>query len=309
MKWFTSLKKAYRIIIAVCAWLPLVIFLAAISGSIGTNGEGVQLWQSFVMLLLLALGVFFTVFAVIASKREKGAKQAVATPDTPEKQPRANTRPQTTNPRPAPAITARIVQAPATALFKCRLIKNGNSEMQDNIACCNVGDVVIADEDIETGLKICSHDVGDIGYFAESYGDRIRDNMRLVISDIIENDNGKLSVEVTAYSQYADGITFPIHTKVAGVSFGNRQAVVKESRAGDPLIIKHTPSNEYPSAAAIYNGRTGRALGHVQADLAEKFRSAFGNGYVLNGKITEITGGTPATPNYGCNILITSKKT
>ena len=45
MKWFISLKKAYRIIIAVCAWLPLVIFLAAISGSIGADGEGVQLWQ------------------------------------------------------------------------------------------------------------------------------------------------------------------------------------------------------------------------------------------------------------------------
>ena len=74
MKWFYSLKKSLRIVIAVCAWLPLVIFAAAISGAIGADGEGMQPWQAVVALLLLAVGVFFTVFAVIASKREKAAK-------------------------------------------------------------------------------------------------------------------------------------------------------------------------------------------------------------------------------------------
>ena len=44
MKWFYSLKKPLRIVIAVCAWLPLVVFAAAISGTIGADGEGMQPW-------------------------------------------------------------------------------------------------------------------------------------------------------------------------------------------------------------------------------------------------------------------------
>ncbi len=53
MKWFYNLKRSIRIIIAVAAWLPLVIFAGVISGSIGENGENMQAWQAVVVLLLL----------------------------------------------------------------------------------------------------------------------------------------------------------------------------------------------------------------------------------------------------------------
>lgn len=46
MKWFYNLKRSIRIIIAVAAWLPLVIFAGVISGSIGENGENMQAWQA-----------------------------------------------------------------------------------------------------------------------------------------------------------------------------------------------------------------------------------------------------------------------
>lgn len=46
MKWFYNLKRAIRIVIAVAAWLPLVVFAGVISGSIGENGENMQVTAS-----------------------------------------------------------------------------------------------------------------------------------------------------------------------------------------------------------------------------------------------------------------------
>lgn len=303
MKWFYSLKKSLRIVIAVCAWLPLVVFSAAISGAVGTDGEGMQPWQAVVTLLLLAVGVFFTVFAVIASKREKAAK--------PSESP-APTRPQPTYTAAPSAVTARVVRPAVrynnTPAFSCKLIKNGNAEMQDNIACCNEGDEVIADYDSDADLYVCSHDVGDIGYFPEKFGNQLTGQFRIKITDIAENENGKYSVEVAVYMQANDGVSLPAFTKVVGVSFGDRQAYIKESREGDPLIIKHAPTSEYPNAAAVINARTGQMLGHINKDFAASLLSSFGNGFALEGVIKDITGGTPDAPNLGCNIEITRCK-
>lgn len=297
MKWFYSLKKSLRIVIAVCAWLPLVIFAVAISGAIGADGESMQPWQAVVTLLLLAVGVFFTVFAVIASKREKAAKPS-QTPAPPQPAPIA----------PAAAdigVKARpAVRYNNTPSFSCKLIKNGNAEMQDNIACCNEGDEVIADYDPDADLYVCSHDVGDIGYFPEKFSDRLTERCRIAISGIAENENGKLSVTVSVYEQAEGGVSLPAFTKVVGVSFGDRQAYIKESREGDPLIIKHAPTNDYPNAAAVINKRTGNTLGHINKDFAAALLSEFGNGFILKGIIKDITGGTPDAPHFGCNIEI-----
>ena len=73
MMWFYKLKRAVRVIIAVAAWLPALVFC----GIMGGNGsENVQTWQAVVTLLLLAVGVVFTVFAVKARGREKQAERA-----------------------------------------------------------------------------------------------------------------------------------------------------------------------------------------------------------------------------------------
>ena len=303
MKWFYSLKKPLRIVIAVCAWLPLVVFSAAISGTIGADGEGMQLWQAVVTLLFLAVGVFFTVFAVIASKREKAAKPSES---------RTPTHPQPTYTTAPPPVTARVsrpaVRYNTAPAFVCKLIKNGNTEMQDNIECCNEGDEVIADYDPDADLYVCSHDVGDIGYFPEKYGDQLTGQYRIEITDITENENGKFSVEVAVYMQADGGVSLPAFTKVVGVSFGDRQAYIKESREGDPLIIKHAPTSEYPNAAAVINARTGQMLGHINKDFAASLLSSFGNDFAFEGVIKDITGGTPDAPHLGCNIEITRCK-
>lgn len=104
-----------------------------------------------------------------------------------------------------------------------------------------------------------------------------------------------------------DDIVFPIHTKIKGVTFENRQEYLSESLEGDMLFIDHTPTDEYPNAISITNGRTLKQLGYVNSELANKLLDKFGAGLRLNGEIVEITGGTDGK-NYGCNIIINSIK-
>lgn len=151
-------------------------------------------------------------------------------------------------------------------------------------------------------------DVGDIGYFPEKFGNQLTGQYCIKINDITENENGKYSVEVSVYMQADGGVSLPAFTKIVGVSFGDRQSYIKESREGDPLIIKHAPTNEYPNAAAVINARTGQMLGHINKDFAASLLSSFGNGFALEGVIKDITGGTPDAPHLGCNIEITRCK-
>ena len=40
MKWFYSLKKPLRIVIAVCAWLPLVVFVVIVGVVLYARADG-----------------------------------------------------------------------------------------------------------------------------------------------------------------------------------------------------------------------------------------------------------------------------
>lgn len=197
MKWFYNLKRAIRIVIAVAAWLPLVVFAGVISGSIGENGENMQAWQAAVVLLLLALGVVFTVFAVIARKRETKAER-------------------------------------------------------DSKAVARTPSVV-----------------------------RVRPMARIINGNFV----------------------FPFHTKAVGVTFDDCQEHIQKSKVGDPLLIKHKPTEEYPESTDIINRRTRARIGRVKSKLAWEFLIAFDEGFVLDGVISDITGGGD-DQNLGCNIEV-----
>lgn len=234
MKWFYNLKRSIRIIIAVVAWLPLVIFAGVISGSIGENGENMQAWQAVVVLLLLAVGVVFTVFAVIARRREtkaeRDAKSAARTPsETATQRPSANTAPAANNAR----------QADLRAQGKA-----------------------IAD------------------------GAPVRPSARIIRGDIV----------------------FPFHTKAVGVTFGDCQTHIQKSKVGDPLLIKHKPTADYPESTDIINSRTRARVGRINSDLAWELLTAFDEGFILDGVIADITGGGDGQ-NFGCNIEIMGEST
>lgn len=78
MKWFYKLKNKYRFLIAVGSWLPMFIMGALL----GDQTDNFTTIQSLLSVLFLAVGLFFTIFAVKAynaqkPKKEKKKKQPI----------------------------------------------------------------------------------------------------------------------------------------------------------------------------------------------------------------------------------------
>ncbi|MDE6200339.1 MAG: hypothetical protein K2M47_00695 [Clostridiales bacterium] len=116
-----------------------------------------------------------------------------------------------------------------------------------------------------------------------------------------DESGGDIDIDVTIKS----GVCLPLHTKAVGVSFDDRQECIKASSVGDVLTIKHTPLAKFPEASIVVNDRTGKTLGSVKKELALQLLDEFGDGFVLRGSITDITGGTDGKESVGCNIEIT----
>ena len=74
MKWFNNLQNKYRVLIAVASWIPLLLtcFIdLAINGESSEMSDGL----AFVVVIFLALGIVFTVFAARARDKEKRRKK------------------------------------------------------------------------------------------------------------------------------------------------------------------------------------------------------------------------------------------
>lgn len=104
-------------------------------------------------------------------------------------------------------------------------------------------------------------------------------------------------------ARIVSGVDFPIFTKAVGVTFDDCQTNIQESNIGDPLLIKHKPTEEYPESTDIVNARTHKRVGRLKSDLAWEFLGEFDERFTLDGEIADITGGNDGQ-NYGCNIKI-----
>lgn len=306
MRWFYELKRSVRTVIAIVAWLPLVIFAAAISPSIGENGENMQTWQAVLVLLFLAIPAFFDTLAIIARVRESKAKKAQQAAHEPS--PAADPRPTQHESRTPPPVPVYSDKPDAIV----RLIRNGNDDMQANLSYCTEGDEVEFDYDYDKGLCLCTSDGLDIGYLPEKVGFEIDDNAIGKIEKI-DFDGDKYHASVAIFSpvkisvKFHSGVTLPRHTKAVGVTFGDCQAHIAQSQQGDVLTFKHAPLPQYPESTDIINERTGACVGRVNADLARALVEEFGDGFVLVGAISEITGGGEGK-NLGCNVIIEGVK-
>lgn len=327
MKWFYDLKKGVRVAIAVVAWLPLLIF-AGIIGATG-KGEDIAAWEGVVAVVLLAVPIFFDVFAARAAARDKASENAqnqAATPPQVRPAPSADVwsnvvatarpvRPVTVS---APSFNeigdgyARAVDdASATFAetpdFTAKLTRVGSSDVQDNITSCEVGDAVLLEYDDEKDAFECVSSGGEIGYLpARAVGGR-RGRYLIKIDEIpYDEESDKYGVVIGAYPLSSEdrAVAFPIHTKIRGVTFEGRQAYLSESHAGDVLIVRHAPTAEYPDAIVVVNVRTGKTLGNIGNDLAASLLASFGRGCAFNAEIAEITGGADGQKNIGCNIVI-----
>jgi len=97
--------------------------------------------------------------------------------------------------------------------------------------------------------------------------------------------------------------------KVAGVSFPNedgteRQTIIRNCRAGEPLILRHDPNNGYSAFATQVLRQTGQLIGHAPEYLAERICEAVWNGTDVFGAITSVTGGTADKPTRGVNFAV-----
>lgn len=126
-------------------------------------------------------------------------------------------------------------------------------------------------------------------------------NIEPTVDSWTDDESDDIDIDVAI----KNGVCLPLHTKAVGVSFDDRQECIKASNVGDALTIKHVPLAKFPEASIIVNDRTGKTLGSVKKELALQLLGEFGNGFVLRGTITDITGGTDGKESVGCNIEIT----
>lgn len=95
------------------------------------------------------------------------------------------------------------------------------------------------------------------------------------------------------------------HTKVVGVTFNNddgtsRQNIIKNCKAGEDIIFKPVPTNEYPDAIGVFN-KKGQQLGHLSQGVAAEIKNKYGYN-PMSVTVSNITGGGDLS--YGCNLHI-----
>lgn len=104
------------------------------------------------------------------------------------------------------------------------------------------------------------------------------------------------------------GLTFPIVSKINGVTSADRQGALAQSAQGDDLQIVHTPLKKYPHNTYIYSISLNRVLGYLDKELSKKLQYVFGDGFCLDGEIREMLGGSPEYDYFGCSIYVYDTK-
>lgn len=91
------------------------------------------------------------------------------------------------------------------------------------------------------------------------------------------------------------------NTKIAGVTFDNRQEIIKRMYAGQVLTLKREPYNQYdPFAVAVLVNN--EKIGYLSKEIAPYIATNIDNGYYYYCKVINISGG--GDYNYGVNIKI-----
>ena len=72
----------------------------------------------------------------------------------------------------------------------------------------------------------------------------------------------------------------------------------------DELQLVHIALDEFPFNVYVYSIELNRILGYLEETLAKKLVLVFGQGFCLDGRISEITGGPPEYEYFGCNIRV-----
>ena len=99
------------------------------------------------------------------------------------------------------------------------------------------------------------------------------------------------------------GLSFPLFCKVHAVKSPDHQGAIAQSRAGDRLLIVHTPTEARPDCVCVYSLSLNRVLGYIDEELSTKLVAAFGKEFCRDGEVEQITGGAPYK-YFGCNLRL-----
>lgn len=110
--------------------------------------------------------------------------------------------------------------------------------------------------------------------------------------------------EIIAREEYA-GITDAgsFHTKLAGVTFEGRPAVVSLLRPGMPLRIVRQPDNPHDASACAVFDPHGEQVGFLNRRLAAVMAPVLDAGVEYDAEVSEVTGGEDGR-SLGVNVLI-----
>lgn len=106
------------------------------------------------------------------------------------------------------------------------------------------------------------------------------------------------------YKNIKDAEVF--HTKIAGVSFDDRQDNIRSLTQGILLDIVREPENEHDANAIKVITKDGIDLGYLNARMAKQLAPCIDGGAMYEAEITDITG--DADQNFGVNIEVRKKE-
>lgn len=98
-------------------------------------------------------------------------------------------------------------------------------------------------------------------------------------------------------------------TSLAGVSHRNpdgsqRQRIIRACRAGERLTLVREPDNEYDEFAIAVYSVSGRQIGYVKTELAERLCEQLDDGCGVAMYVKEVTGGVAGKPTLGVNVAV-----
>ena len=108
-------------------------------------------------------------------------------------------------------------------------------------------------------------------------------------------------------STYAPDTPVSMITKVVGVTFDGRQAVVAILQVGEEILCRREPTNPYDDNAIRVERLDGKQIGFINrflaADLAPRFDA---HGEPVPGTVTQLTGSRSAGYRLGVWIAFTT---
>ena len=94
------------------------------------------------------------------------------------------------------------------------------------------------------------------------------------------------------------------YTKVAGVTFDNRQRLIRRMSVGERVSLVRDPYNPYDSNAIKVINSNGDQIGFIAKELASSMAYQMDSGTIFSATVSNITGLNPGE-NMGVNLHIT----